>query len=251
MKHTIFRLMILLFVLTSLPAVVQAKGTVTKEILTSHGKKRGYYLFVPEKISTLKNVPLVVLLHGSGRNGFSLVEKWKDLADKEEIILAGPDSINSAQWTWGADGPDFLHDLVEALKKTYPINARRVYLFGHSAGAIFGLCMSLIESEYFAATAVHAGALQKEDYALTDFAKRKIPMAIWVGDSDAYFPLSLVRATRDMLVSRGLPIQLTEIPNHNHWYYDAAPKINRNAWEFLKKHELPADPVFQEFEIQK
>ena len=38
-----------------------------------------------------------------------------------------------------------------------------MYLFGHSAGAGQALYLSLLESEYFAATAVHAGALRTED----------------------------------------------------------------------------------------
>jgi predicted esterase len=49
-----------------------------------------------------------VLLHGSGRNGLSLVEKWKDLASKEGIILAGPDAANPNVWSPSEDGPDFL-----------------------------------------------------------------------------------------------------------------------------------------------
>ncbi len=49
---------------------------------------------------------------------------------------------------------------LKSLKTKYPINPRRVYLFGHSAGAIFALHMSLMESQYFAAAAVHAGALR-------------------------------------------------------------------------------------------
>ena len=48
----------------------------------------------------------------------------------------------------------------KTLKSKYPINPRRVYLFGHSAGASFALHMSLMESQYFAAAAIHAGALR-------------------------------------------------------------------------------------------
>jgi hypothetical protein len=44
-------------------------------------------------------------------------------------------------------------------------------------------------------------------------AKRKIPMFIQVGDSDAFFPLKVVRATRDVLNENGFAVELTEIPN--------------------------------------
>jgi dienelactone hydrolase len=185
-----------------------------------------------------------MMLHGSGRIGMSLVEKWKDLAKKENFIIAGPDSSDTKGWGAPQDGPDFLRDLVEELKKKYPINPRKVYLFGHSAGASFALEMSLMESEYFAATAIHAGALS-DDQTLVDLAKRKIPMSIQVGDSDRSFPLEDVRATRDFLKENGFAVELTEIPKHDHWYYDMAPKINLTAWEFLKKYQLDQDPVYR------
>src|SRR3954447_26682959 len=105
---------------------------IVKNTIVSQKHQRSYYLFVPEKVSASKPAPLIVLLHGSGRNGNSLVEKWRDLASAEGIILAGPDASNSSGWSFPADGPDFLHDLVEDLKIKYPVDHSRVYLFGHS-----------------------------------------------------------------------------------------------------------------------
>ncbi len=226
-----------------------AKDDITKELITSKGKTRAYYLYVPSTIKPSSPVPLIVMLHGSGHVGMSLVEKWKDLAKREGIIIAGPDSTDSRSWSSPQDGPDFLHDLVEELKAKYPINPRRVYLFGHSAGAIFSLQMSLLESQYFAATAVHAGALRPNDSDLIDLAQRKIPIFIQVGDVDPFFSLKAVRATRDALNAKGFSVQLTELPGHDHWYYDLAPKINSSAWEFLKKYELESDPVYRTFQF--
>jgi predicted esterase len=150
---------------------------------------------------------------------------------------------------WGApqDGPDFLRDLVEEIKSKHSVNGRRVYLFGHSAGAIFALEMSLMESQYFAATAVHAGALSSDGKELIGMAKRKIPISIQVGDSDEFFPLKAVRATNEALKTAGFNVELTEIPNHDHWYYDSAAKFNQTAWTFLKKYELDADPHYQKY----
>ena len=226
-----------------------AKDDITKELITSNGKTRAYYLYVPSTINPGSPAPLIVMLHGSGRVGMSLVEKWKDLAKKEGFIIAGPDSTDTRVWGMPQDGPDYLRDLVEALKGKYPVNPRRVYLFGHSAGAIFSLEMSLMESQYFAATAIHAGALPPDDRDLIDSAKRKIPIFIQVGDSDQSFPLKAVRATRDALNAKGFAVELTEIPGHDHWYYDLAPRINLKAWEFLKSHELESDPVYRKFQF--
>lgn len=239
----------MLFLLTIALSVgftsVQAQK-ITKELVKSDGKDRAYYLFVPDKLSKSAQVPLIVMLHGSGRNGLPLVEKWKDLAKKEGIIIAGPDSGNSETWAIPADAPDFLRDLVESLKSKYPINPRRVYLFGHSAGAVAGLFVSLLESQYFAAAVVHAGALRANDTIFIEQAKRKIPISIFVGTVDPLFPLADVRATRDALNSRGFESVLVEIKGHNHWYYNRSDEINRGAWDFLKRFELGAEPIYEE-----
>ena len=223
---------------------------IVKELIRSEGKERAYYLFVPDKISTAKPVPLIVLLHGSGRTGISLVEKWKDLAKKEGIIIVGPDSLDTKGWRIPGDGPDFIHELVDSLKAKYPINMRRLYLFGHSAGAGQALYLSLLESEYFAATAIHAGALAgKDDDAFIEQAKRKIPIWIFVGTNDQFFPLSVVRATRDALIAGGFKCELTELKNHTHWYYDKASEINRGAWDFLKGYELTSEPKYAQHQF--
>ena len=80
------------------PAPAAAKDEITKELIT-RGKTRAYYLYVPSTIAPETKAPLIVMLHGSGRNGITLVEKWKDYAKKEGIILAGPDASNQRGWS--------------------------------------------------------------------------------------------------------------------------------------------------------
>lgn len=234
----------LLFALASADAIAQK---IARETIVSEGKKRTYYIYVPKGAQPSSPVPLLVLLHGSNHVGLSLAEKWNNLAEKEGVIIVAPDSAESSHWSVPGDGPAFLHELVESVKSKYPVNAKKVYLFGHSGGAVFALLMSLYESEYFAATAIHAGALYPEAIVLIDLAKRKTPIQIQVGTVDEFFPLKSVRATRDLLNTRGFSVQLIEMPGHNHWYYDLAPKINQAAWEFLKTQELAVEPHFEEY----
>ena len=242
---------LLFTLLLNLAAPAAPAEKIVKESIRSQGKERSYYLFVPDKTGPDTPLPLVVLLHGSGRNGLSLAEKWKELAKKEGVIIVGPDALTSQGWRIPEDGPDFIHELVEALKAKYPINARRVYLFGHSAGAGQALYLSLLESEYFAATAVHAGAMAADDAPYIDRARRKIPIAIFVGTNDHLFPLPVVRATRDALNARGFKSELTEIKGHTHWYYDRAAEINRSAWDFLKAHELGGEPKYEQHQFRR
>ena len=53
-----------------------AKDNITKELMTSNGKTRVYYLYIPSTIKTPPLAPLIVMLHGSNRTGVTLVEKW-------------------------------------------------------------------------------------------------------------------------------------------------------------------------------
>ena len=243
------RVILLAFLIVVAPSSILAQK-ISKETIVSEGKKRTYYLYVPKRVKPPSPVPLIVLLHGSNHVGLSLAEKWDTLAEKEGVIIVAPDSADSSNWSIPGDGPQFLRDLVESIETRYPINTKRVYLFGHSGGAVFALLMSLYESEYFAATAIHAGSLDSETNKLIDLAKRKTPIQIQVGTVDEFFPLTSVRATRDLLNTRGFSAQLIEIPGHNHWYYDLAPKINQVAWDFLKTYELPAEPRFEEYKFR-
>ncbi len=232
-------------------AALAAKGPKPqKRTIEYMGEERTYYLFVPEHDEASGPLPLLLLLHGSGRDGLSLMDKWHKLAAKEGIVVAAPESLNPKVWIAPDDGPDFLRDIVESVKSELPIDPGRVYLFGHSGGASFSLQMAVSESQYFAAAAVHAGRLHEESYPMADEAKRKIPIKILVGTKDPYFPLAKVRATRDALEERGFPIELAEIPGHDHWYYDRAPKFNQECWEFLEPHRLEGDPEYVQYRFE-
>ncbi|HEX7317159.1 MAG TPA: dienelactone hydrolase family protein [Pyrinomonadaceae bacterium] len=243
-------LLLVLFIVVLSPVASAAAGDdkekIVKSTVMSEGKKRTYYLFVPEGVSKEKPAPLLVLLHGSGHNGKLLVEHWQKLAAQEGLILAGPDARSPEQWGIPQDGPLFLRDLVEELKKTQPVDPARVYLFGHSAGAIFGLYMTALESEYFAAVASSAGAMRDKNFEMLDEAERKIPVALFVGTRDPLFPVSVVRATRDAYKQRGFTVELTEVPNHDHNYYKLSTDINAKAWAFLKQHRLAGEARYKE-----
>lgn len=200
------------------------------------GKERTYYVYTPA--SPEGERPLILLLHDSGRTGLSLVERWRRLAKQEGVILVGPDSLDTEHWNPELDGGTFLRETVERVAEEWPVDRRRIYLFGHSSGADFALRICLVEADYFAAVATHAGLLQPAAHSLIGRASRKIPIAMWVGTEDRYVPLKLARQTLAILVEGGLPADLIELEGHTHWYYDAAPRINAQAWEFLQDKAL-------------
>ena len=110
--------------------------------------------------------------------------------------------------------------------------------------------LGLLESEYFAAVAVHAGALPPTSFDLIGMADRKIPFAIWVGTNDSFFPVRDVEATKAVMEAKGLTVALKTITNHTHNYYQRSGEINEEAWVFLKDRKLERNPKFKEYDMR-
>jgi len=221
---------------TSIPA---STGD-TKYTFEFAERTRAYYCFIPNDQGPL---PVVVLLHGSGRNGQVMIDAWRSLAEKEHFIIVAPDASDSSGWSVKIDSPEFLHAVVDQIKARHPIDASRVYLFGHSAGAVHALVFAIIDSHYYAASAVHAGAIPLGyEKLLFSLADRRMPIAIWVGDQDPLFHIETVTSTKRLFETHGFPVELTVVPNHDHNYYAISDEVNLQAWEFLKKSRLNGPP---------
>lgn len=222
---------------------------VVRRTLNSAGKQRTYYLFVPACAAEAKPVPLVMLLHPSGGDGQYLIKLWQELATRECFVLVGPDANNSDHWSAPVDGPDFLHDVAEAVRAERALDPRRIYLFGFSAGAGFSINMSLLESEYFAATAAYASITFKDQFA--DIAARKLPFSFTVGVKDEIFSVADARRARDALRARGFPIEWQELKDAGHNYATNAPAVNQAAWEFFKQHPLKREPAYRVYQFRQ
>jgi dienelactone hydrolase len=111
---------------------------------------------------------------------------------------------------------------------------------------VYALLLAILDSHSFAAAAVHAGALQPDNYRLFAYAGRRMPIAIWVGDQDLLFPVEQVTAAKKEFESNGFPIELEIIPHHDHNYYVISDEMNGKAWEFLKKARLRQPEVVEQ-----
>jgi poly(3-hydroxybutyrate) depolymerase len=172
-----------------------------------------------------------------------MAARWRDLARREGIIVAAPDATDRRQWQVPQDGPALFRDLVQELAP-HDVDGRRIYLFGYSAGAVFALYMAPLESQYFAAAAVHAGAYDGEaDLGFLGRAPRKIPLLLSIGARDTRFPQSLFLETVHRLEGAGFPVTTSVRPDSPHAYEPSA-EINERAWKFLRQHSLDREPVF-------
>ena len=241
----VLRVSALLGVMALWPAPPAAAAGITKETLKIDRDSRTYYLFVPDSLGA-EPAPLVITLHGSGRDGRPLVDLFRGVASRERFIVAGPDAVDRRGWQAPDDGPAFLYFLVEAIKAKHAVDGRRVYLFGHSAGAGFALTMGIVESEYFAGVAVHSAALQEGLADQLRTTPRKLPIAIFHGTRDAIIPIAIGKQTRDALVAAGFPVDFRELPGYEHnTLYTRGDSVVQPAWAFLKTQALEGEPKYK------
>jgi len=233
-------------VLTS--AAAGAEGTVTTKSIPFAGNARRYELYIPSS-ATDGGAPLLVLLHGSGGSGAYIINLWRADAEREGIVLAAPNSLHPDGWRLREDNPEFIKAVVDAVVGDAHINPSRLYLFGQSGGAVYALTLAMLESEYFAAVAIHAGAWRHgSELRLTALANRKVPIKIIVGDRDEFFSLASVRASEEALRTAGFPVEVEIVAGQHHWYEQrTAPQINASVWTFLRDSALKGPPHFTSY----
>jgi poly(3-hydroxybutyrate) depolymerase len=219
------------------------------ETLGSPDQPRTYRAFVPEIAGQKGHAPAIVLYNGSGSRVDGLITAWRATARAEGIVLLGPTASKPGAWYIPEDSPDFTRDVVEAAKRKFPIDPRRVYLFGHSGGAHHSLQLGVLEPEYFAAVAVHAGALREEFVPALQLARRRIPMAIWIGLDDKIVPPVYARQTYEVLQREGFPAKLVEMRKHGHNFNERADETVQQAWKFLRDKHLNKDPIYQPYKF--
>ena len=116
------------------------------------GSDRDGLLYLPKGYVAGAAMPLVVLLHGAGGNGWSARTRFP-LADELGFVILAPDSRDERTWDelLGAFGPD--QDFIgAALQSTFikcMIDHRLVALAGVSDGASYALSLGIGNGDIF------------------------------------------------------------------------------------------------------
>lgn len=133
-------------------------------------------LFVPASYDSDAPVPLIVLLHGYGSNGVqqNAYMRISEMVDRYGFILATPDGTQETTGRnarfWSAsdaccnfyatelDDSAYILAIINAVKSQYTVDARRVYLIGHSNGGFMSYKAAHDHSDVIAGIASLAGA---------------------------------------------------------------------------------------------
>lgn len=161
------------------------------------------YLRTPEGWDRRTPLPLVLVIHGYGVGGLAQAVYFgmQRLVDEEQFVLAAPDGTldGSGKRFWnatdtccdfggrGVDDVAYLSGLVAEISARYPIDAKRVYVMGHSNGGAMAMRLACDRTTLFAAALELAGPFWSDPQASCNPAA---PIALRVvhGTGDTVVP---------------------------------------------------------------
>jgi predicted esterase len=204
-----------------------------------------YRVYVPKNYSAAKPTPLVIALHGLGANEDSFFDSYQQLppqlAEKHGVLLAAPlgyrvDGFYGSRIMGGNDvasqrrGDYSEKDVLEVLrlmKANYNVDESRIYLIGHSMGAIGTWALAAKYPQTWAAAAVFAGTGAP---ALAEQMKA-IPHFVVHGDNDPTVNVSGSRGMTAALKKAGAEVTYIEVAGGGH--SDVVVPNLGAAFEFL------------------
>ncbi|MFY0661792.1 MAG: hypothetical protein JXR15_14965 [Shimia sp.] len=180
-------------------------------------------------------VPLVVLFHGRDRTGLSMIEMWYETARNNGFAILAP-TAPSGNWPYEAPSPYVLEKMIEQLHETHQIDRKRVFLFGHSAGAVYAQALLNKTKGPWRAAALHGGFLPASHQIVPQEPK---PYRAYVGQHEKAFELDDIRASGEEMARRGVTNELIIIPQHTHWFYDIGDQIAADSWAWFGSLSTP------------
>ena len=211
-----------------------------------------YRLYVPTTYQANAGAPLIIALHGLGATEDSFFDSYgkvlPQLAEQGGYILAGALGYRvDGGYGWGVGTPPNdtaarrsselseldVMQVLEQVRKHYNIDPRRIYLMGHSLGAIGTWKIAAKYPEVWAALGAFSGQGQPASAAQL----KDIPQFVVHGDAD---PTVNVRGSRTMVTAlKALNTELVyiEVPSGNHSNV-VQPNL-AGMVEFFGKHKKP------------
>ncbi|MEO7360013.1 MAG: PHB depolymerase family esterase, partial [Gemmatimonadaceae bacterium] len=211
-----------------------------------------YHLYVPTNYTATAGAPLIIALHGLGATEDSFFDSYgkalPQLAEQGGYILAGALGYRvDGGYGWGVGTPPSdtaarrsselseldVMQVLEQVRKQYNIDPKRIYLMGHSLGAIGTWKIAAKYPDVWAALGLFAGQGQPTSAGQL----KNIPEFVVHGDAD---PTVNVRGSRTMvaaLKALNTEVVYIEVPGGNHGSV-VQPNL-AGMVEFFGKHKKP------------
>lgn len=165
-------------------------------------------LFVPESAARGEPLPIVVALHGAGGSENMFFDSYGAGAIVAECRQRGWLLVAPRSGPFGSLPPD---EIVAALAKRYPVDRQRVFLVGHSMGAMQAVTAAARTPQRFAAVAALGGGGRVQGSE----PLKALPFFVGVGTRD--FARSGAQALNQALTRLGVAtVTFREYPDIEH-----------------------------------
>lgn len=153
----------------------------------SDGEHMPYALYTPSCADEYDEIPLIVWLHGTGQIGVSewefrnwslpsVMENWT-LEGFNAYVLCAQLSAPFNNGTWNnPTSMGYVKDLLDNFISEHNVDQSKVYILGHSLGAVGSVYMAHEMPEYFAACVAMCPYYQG-----FDITEIEIPVMVYVG----------------------------------------------------------------------
>jgi poly(hydroxyalkanoate) depolymerase family esterase len=136
----------------------------------NHAGSRNYKLYIPSTYHG-QAMPLLVMLHGCTQSpdDFAAGTQMNAVAEEMQCFVVYPEQSKSANntkcWNWfnaldqqrDQGEPSLIAGIAQHIIASYPVDRRRVYVAGLSAGGAMAIIVGTLYPELFAAVGVHSG----------------------------------------------------------------------------------------------
>ncbi|MZR31529.1 extracellular catalytic domain type 1 short-chain-length polyhydroxyalkanoate depolymerase [Sneathiella litorea] len=153
------------------PLLSFAEETLSSHILKHDGNERTYLRFVPAtEQHPGKPLPLVILLHGGGGSGRSMMRytRFNRLAREAGFIVIYPSGLNR-RWNDGRESHQAFDDvgfILKAIRQTIAeanrVNEKRIFVAGMSNGGLMSQRLACEQAELFSGIAIVTAQLTPE-----------------------------------------------------------------------------------------
>lgn len=203
-------------------------GVVDRQTPDRSGPRQ-WQLYLPDSLADTP-APLVVLLHGSGRDGRSMIHMWMQVAAAEGVILVGLNGLEQG-WQQSLLSDAFLDSVLAEVAAMHPVDDTRIYLFGHSAGSRAAQVLANRAPDRWRAVATHAGTVDPSQLRRVADAP---PVRHYLGTEDHIFDVATAMTAGERVAALGQDHDLVLVPGHTHWFYVGGPLFAADAWAWFE-----------------